>query len=219
MIRISIGRSFVRDNISQGGGADERTKKGVMRIDPFPVPLSLLFPLSPRYISILWGCNLILGGTWAEGMGGAKERSHDIGGGRDRLRTEVEEGSWREKSGKTTLASVAALCSLLWWRRRRPLLSSLCRQRCCLLTWLSAGGWKEALSLSPRLLLFSPFSLSGGDGRESGNGGSRGGRKDRRTDGELKRKRKKKELHLPYRSAAFALFYYCPRRLREKIDT
>ncbi len=45
-------------------------------------------------------------------MGGAKERSHDIGGGRGRLRTEVEEGSWREKSGKTTLASVAALCSL-----------------------------------------------------------------------------------------------------------
>ncbi len=84
-----------------------------MRIDPFPVPLSLLFPLSPRCISILWGCNLILGRDLGrEGMGGAKERSHDIGGGRGRLRTEVEEGSWREKSGKTTLASVAALCSL-----------------------------------------------------------------------------------------------------------
>ncbi len=218
MIRISIGRSFVRDNISQGGGADERTKKGVMRIDPFPVPLSLLFPLSPRYISILWGCNLILGRDLGRGNGwceGEESRywwwarpTEDGGGGR-----QLEREKWQNhprlcrRSLQPAVVAAAAASPQLFMS------STLLSPRLALCWRVERG------SLSPRLLLFSPFSLSGGDGRESGNGGSRGGRKDRRTDGELKRKRKKKELHLPYRSAAFALFYYCPRRLREKIDT
>ncbi len=155
-------------------------------------------------------------------MGGAKERSHDIGGGRGRLRTEVEEGSWREKSGKTTLASVAALCSLSTQppavvASPQLFMSSTLLSPHLALCWRVERG---ALSLS--LLVFSSFrpflflEAMAEKAATEAQGRAKGPTDGRRAE---KEKERKKELHLPYRSAAFALFYYCPRRLREKKET